>query len=157
MSNCIKLKQLILGDITYNIIVADGDTLIIDNKRDMGDITLYKCRSIKQILNGNISSYPCNLASRSGYFAHGETAKEAIRDVNIKISTDALKLKPLELNEFITPERYREITGACELGVKRFTEEHNLNGGIYLHELIPILEASNSYGVDKILKLIKNN
>lgn len=157
LSYCPNLKYLTFNDKTYNILCVDGDIAIIDNKREMGDITLYKCQSITKIIDGVMLLEPCNIAGRKGYYAHGENAKDAIRDVNIKISSDSLKFNPLSLDEIITAERYRELTGACELGVKRWMKEHNLTDGLSVSELIPLLEVSNGYGVDKFLSLIKNN
>ena len=53
----------------------------------------------------------------------------------------------------INKAQYRAITGACQYGIDKFCEEHNITAEeISLEELRPILV--NDYGAEKFWRLI---
>lgn len=49
---------------------------------------------------------------------------------------------------------YRLLTGACEFGVREWMKDNKIDEGITAKELLPILERTNAYGLDKFKKLI---
>jgi len=51
---------------------------------------------------------------------------------------------------------YRLITGACELGCNDWIRNNNIQvEEISVRDLIPLLEKTNAYGVEKIKNLVK--
>ncbi|WP_434127509.1 hypothetical protein, partial [Enterococcus faecium] len=84
------------------------------------------------------------------FFAHGDTIKKAISDVQFKLVAEKIKNEPILPGTIITVMYYRTVTGACELGCKDFIERNSLKKEEYrADELLPILEKNNAYGVEK--------
>jgi hypothetical protein len=94
------------------------------------------------------------IVTKDGYSAHGKTLKQANEDINFKIASEKLKNEPILEDTIVTVKHYRLITGACEVGVKSWMQENNINEGLTAKELLPILERTNAYGVDKFKSLI---
>ena len=69
--------------------------------------------------------------------------------------SDKLKKEPITESTIIDIKYYRLITGACELGVKSWVEQNKITKDSYTaKELLPILEQTNAYGLDKFKSLI---
>jgi hypothetical protein len=94
--------------------------------------------------------------------SHGDTLKEAKEDFKFKVMSEKLKKYPITKDTIITVPYYRIITGSCKLGVadwmgKNFSEKERtkiLDKGIKAIELLPILEKTNAYGLERFKKLI---
>ncbi len=87
--------------------------------------------------------------------AHGDTLKKAKEDFQFKIISEKLKNEPIKKDTLININYYRLITGACEFGVKSWMSQNNMTKESYsASELLPILEKTNAYGIDRFKKLI---
>ena len=105
------------------------------------------------------------IAQKNSYTAHAKSIKKAIADLEFKIISEKLKNEPIEEFTHFTVKYYRLLTGACDLGCQDFMKRNGIefkieNGEtvevepILAKDLIPILEKSNAYGIDKIKSLI---
>ena len=107
---------------------------------------------------------PCCIARHGGYFAHGKTAKEAVRDAQAKhfasLDIDA-KIREF-VNKFAAGETYGNkqffdwhfiLTGSCEYGRKRFMDERGLTfeGSMAPEEFIDLIRGQ--YGWEHIREL----
>lgn len=87
--------------------------------------------------------------------AHGETLKQAKEDFRFKLIAEKLKKDPIKPNTVITIQYYRIITGACQIGVKNWMEQNKIKKSEYkAKDLLPLLEKTNAYGLDKFKSLI---
>ena len=117
------------------------------------------------ILNTDFTLSPCYICKGNGYFAHGETLKEARQALQEKIfenmDTDEAierflytfeKEKKYPAKDFYEWHHY--LTGSCEMGRKSFMRDRNVTfDDMYtVDEFIAMCE--NSYG-GKIIKELK--
>ena len=87
--------------------------------------------------------------------AHGETLQKAKEDFRFKLMAEKLKSEPIKADTVIDIKYYRLLTGACEMGVKSWMESNNMKKESYkASELLPILEKTHAYGVDKFKSLV---
>lgn len=116
------------------------------------------------ILNSDLSLSPCYICKGNGYFAHGETLKEARLALQKKIFENMDTDETIEqfLSTFEKNKKYPAIdfyewhhylTGSCEMGRKSFMRDRNINfGDMYtVDEFIALCE--NSYGGETIKEL----
>lgn len=89
------------------------------------------------ILNSDLTETPCYIAKGRGYFAHGETLREAVDALHEKIFDD---LEPDEkisvlLGEIKPGQKYKvsiwydwhhRLTGSCEAGRKAWMHNHGV-------------------------------
>ena len=106
------------------------------------------------------------VVQKSDYTAHGTTVKKAIQDVEFKIVAEKLKNDPILEDTLFTVKYYRMLTGACDAGCRSWMQNHDIpftvvdgetveKEPIKAKDLLPILEKSEAYGVDKFKSLIK--
>ena len=118
-----------------------------------------------KILNDDFSYEDCYVAKGQGYFAHGETIKEAVNSLQEKIFDDLdPKEKIAEFRKlFKNNEKYKGeefykwhhiLTGSCKMGRDNFIQNHNINldDEFTVKEFIEI--CKNSYG-GTIIKELK--
>ena len=91
------------------------------------------------ILEKNVILKPCYVVKGNGYFAHGETLKEAqsaleekiIDDMDIEEKIELFKEKFPDVNKKYTVKDFYQwhhnLTGSCEMGRKSFANSHNIN------------------------------
>ena len=91
------------------------------------------------ILEKNVILKPCYIVKGNGYFAHGETLKEAqsaleekiIDDMGIEEKIELFKEKFPDVNKKYTVKDlyqwHHNLTGSCEMGRKSFANSHNIN------------------------------
>ena len=116
------------------------------------------------ILNSDLSLSPCYICKGNGYFAHGETLKEARKALQEKIlenmNTDETIerfLSTFEKNKKYPTKDFYEwhhyLTGSCEMGRKSFMRDRNINfdDTYTVDEFIALCE--NSYGGEIIKEL----
>ena len=119
------------------------------------------------ILENNLTLSPCFIAKGNGYFAHGETAKDAVKALESKI------IENLDIEETI--ERFLEkfddldkkypardfyiwhhyLTGSCEMGRNKFVSDHgiDLEKDTYtVREFVAL--TKNDYGGEVILEIL---
>jgi hypothetical protein len=87
--------------------------------------------------------------------SHGETLKQAKEDFRFKLIAEKLKKDPIKKDTLITIQYYRIVTGACREGVKQWMAQNGIKKESYkAKDLLPILEKTNAYGLDRFKKLI---
>jgi hypothetical protein len=95
------------------------------------------------------------LVTDGNIHAHGDTIKKAKEDFEFKKISEKLKNEPIKKDTVIDVKYYRLITGACELGVNNWMETNGIKKESYkASELLPLLEKTNAYGLDRFKKLI---
>ena len=117
------------------------------------------------ILNIDFSLSPCYICKGNGYFAHGETLKEAKESLRKKILDNMNTNEVIEqfLSTFEKEKKYpakdfyewhHYLTGSCKMGRKSFMQDRNITfDDMYtVDEFIALCE--NSYG-GKIIKELK--
>ena len=117
------------------------------------------------ILNSDFTTTPCFVVKGNGYFAHGETVREAFNALRSKIfenmdSEEAIesftekfeKNKKYPCKDFYEWHHY--LTGSCEMGRKSFMQnkEITFDDSFTVDEFIEICE--NDYG-SEIIKQLK--
>ena len=117
------------------------------------------------ILNGDFTTTPCFVVKGNGYFAHGETVREAFNALQSKIFEN---MDPEEAIESFTEkfeknkkypckdfyEWHHYLTGSCEMGRKSFMQNKGItfDDSFTVDEFIEICE--NDYG-SEIIKQLK--
>ena len=105
------------------------------------------------------------IVKKDNFTAHGKTVKQAIQDVEFKIVQDKLKNEPVYKDTLITVNRYKLLTGACDMGCRDFMMKNNIpykivnnltveENPMTASELLQLLKINNSYGVNKFESLI---
>lgn len=119
------------------------------------------------ILNNDLTETNCYIVKSGDYFAHGETMHEAIEALQAKLFRDMPKEELIEKfleatdEEKEYPARYfydwhHKLTGSCELGRKKFADDHGYNldeDYVTLHEFLVM--TRNEYGGDTIQEIIE--
>ena len=148
-----KLDAPFLNKVSYKVI--DGYLFVIKSTKTKGDITIHSGYNAKGVKKGKLIEQPIIYVAEKGeFYAHGETIKKAIEDLNFKIAAETLKKEPINKDTKLTIKHYRLITGACELGVKDWMQSNKVKEGIKAIDLLPILEKTNAYGLQSFKKLI---
>ena len=108
------------------------------------------------------------IAQKSNHTAHGKTIKKAIIDLEFKILAERFKKEPIQPDTEFSVKLYRLLTGACESGVQTWLTNNNIpyslvdgeiveDQPIKAKDLLPLLEATNAYGLDKFKQLYVKN
>ncbi len=97
----------------------DGDTMLIGAARKAGDHVIMKARYFG---GGDIDKLKqCFIAQSGDYYAHGDTAGKALRDVRFKVAQvdfDATDLiAEIKRRRTVKFNDFRLLTGACESGL----------------------------------------
>ena len=147
--NCKLTKKL-------NYWSVDRTMFVIESEKTSKGIKLFTGYVLVKFINKVAEKRVCFVAEKDGYFAHGETVKKAIGDLQFKIVAENLKKGPIKADTMITPMYYRIVTGACEFGTKQWIEQNNLTGleEIRADELFKILKKTNPYGFERFESLI---
>ena len=117
------------------------------------------------ILQQDFTLKPCYIVKGQGYFAHGETVKEAREALQSKIfknmNTDEAINKFISIfkkgRKYSAKEFYEwhyYLTGSCEMGRKSFMQDHDItfDDKLTVEEFIALCE--NFYG-GKVIKELK--
>jgi hypothetical protein len=105
------------------------------------------------------------IAKKDGFSAHGKTIQQAVDDLGFKVIAEKLKKSPINKDTEITVMHYRTLTGACDFGCREFMQRHNIPFNVVddktieaapmkAVDLLPLLEKSGAYGLDRFKKLI---
>ena len=117
------------------------------------------------ILNSDLTLKPCYVAKGEGFFAHGETIKQAMEDLNSKILEDTPVEEKLEMfrkefsdfnakypaSEFM--KWHRILTGSCGLGVESFCENKGIKSDD-LHTVYEFVEITKGHYGGNIIELL---
>ncbi len=129
--------------------------MIINSVKEKDDYKIYNAQFFK---GGDLKDLPkCFIVEKNGYFAHGETLREAIEDVTFKYFQDNSNLDELvssiKAKGTITVVDYRLLTGACQMGCNNFMEENNITADELPIE--KVLELTKGYyGHDRFVELL---
>ena len=127
---------------------ADNILQRIISTKKKGDLIIYRTQKI-----GSKEKQFC--VKRDSVFSHGKTLKEAIEDLQYKISDrDITEFKTWTKSTKVTKskmiEAYRKITGACVLGVKDFVENNKIKNKITVEEVINV--TTGKYGHSEFVR-----
>ncbi len=119
------------------------------------------------ILEQNVILKPCYIVKGNGYFARGETLREAqssleekiLDDMNIEEKIELFKEKFPDVNKKYPVKDFYQwhhnLTGSCEMGLKKFARSHNIdidNDIMTVKEFINLTENAYCGEVIKDLK-----
>ena len=117
------------------------------------------------IVKKDLTLSPCFIAKGNGYFAHGETAKEAVDALQEKIYSQMDTDEAIDqfLNTFDFEKKYPAkefykwhhiLTGSCEMGRNHFVENHGIDLDKDMYTVQEFIDMTkNDYGGDIILKI----
>jgi hypothetical protein len=150
-----KTKNLIYKSI-------DNTLFVVETQKSSKGIKIYTGYIFLKLENKKVIKEVSFVAEKDNSFAHGETVKKAILDLNFKMIAERLKNEPIKKDTIITIQYYRLITGACEMGVGSWIDSvfnkkekaEVLEKGIKAKDLLPILEGNRAYGIEKFKSLI---
>jgi hypothetical protein len=119
------------------------------------------------VIQKDFTEKPCYLAKGKGFFAHGETVKEAATALEAKIAEN----KPIELRIERFVQKYPTIdsvaenkelfiwhhilTGSCEFGRREFAKKHDIDvehGRMTVCRFIELTEEEYSGRIIALLK-----
>lgn len=137
----------------------DGIPCLVLQKRTLPDgVTMYRANIIRPVrTEGFVGFKPCWIAQANGASYHAEDFKDAYRGLQRKLKrlgrAESVKLT---LDSKITRAMYRNLTGACCLGVKQFCEDHGLENrkSITVRELLSIM-PEGTFGKAALLKAVQ--
>ncbi len=137
-------------------LMADGEVFLIENKKEKDDITILKGKTFLGRAAGEDVTGPCYVAQKGEFYAHGKTPKEAVKDLTHKIYVAEIQQTKINPDDIITPELYHYITGACNLGIKSWMEQHDIEDKEYTaREVAELLTKFPGYGAEKFKELLK--
>jgi hypothetical protein len=121
------------------------------------DGELSRVLSVKKTKGYTIYTTPFGyIAQKENKTAHGKTVKKAIEDLEFKFIVEKLKKEPIKEDTIITDQYYHIITGACEQGISDWKNRNNITTDkIIAKELLPLLQTTNAYGLDRFKQLIE--
>lgn len=100
---------------------------------------------------------PCWIAQANGASYHAEDFKDAYRGLQRKLKRlGRSDFGKLTMASKITRDMYRNLTGACRLGVKQFCEDHGLENrkSITVRELLDIM-PEGTFGKTVLQKAVQ--
>ncbi|WP_300491940.1 leucine-rich repeat protein, partial [Flavobacterium sp.] len=152
---CSALTDVQFGQHRYTVKSVDGLLTIIEKSKTLNEIEIHTGFIFNDGMDGVPDLSETFLVGKDGFFAHGETVKQAIEDLQFKIIAKKIKKEPIHEDTVITEAYYKTITGACTQGVKQWREQNNITEESFTaKELLPILEKTNAYGIEKFKALI---
>ena len=137
----------------------DGIPCLVLQQRTLPDgATMYRANIVRPVrTEGFVGFEPCWIAQANGASYHAEDFKDAYRGLQRKLKrlgrAESIKLT---LDSKITRAMYRNLTGACCLGVKQFCEDHGLENrrSITVRELLSIM-PEGTFGKAALLKAVR--
>ena len=160
-----KLVAIKIGKTKFTHKCVDGYPFIIEQTKSSKGIKIYSGYNFISLSEKKINKQKCFVASKDKFFAHGETIKKAVGDLQFKIVAEKLKNEPINKDTKFTVKYYRLLTGACDLGCRSWMEANKIAYSIVdgetiekkpitAAELLPILEKTKAYGIEKVKQLI---
>ena len=167
---CGDLNLTSLSELDSDILNTNVKKLIQGYNKESSycyfDTCLSKVLSMRTVGEYTIYVTPFEIISQKNKFiAHGKTLKKAISDVEFKIISYKLAHEPILPDTEITVQYYRMVTGACDNGCQSWMNQNELaytivdgntveTNPIKAKDLLPILEKSDAYGIDKFRQLV---
>ncbi|WP_300440591.1 hypothetical protein, partial [Christiangramia sp.] len=162
-----QLTSVELKGKVYEARIVDGSLFVVGSKRASKGIQIYCGFNFHGFDDRfRFKKSECFVAEKDGFFAHGGSVKKAISDVQFKIVAEKLQNEPIYEDTELTVKYYRTVTGACDFGCREFMDKHNIaytvqdgetveENPIKAKDLLPILEKSHAYGVERFKDLIQ--
>jgi len=156
---CLRKNQALttvsLKNEKLNVKNVDGSCFVVEQTKNSKGIKIYSGYNLIEVNKGDLIKEFCFVSEKENFFAHGKTVKKSIEDLNFKIISEKLKKDPINKDTVITINYYRIITGACEQGVNSWIKQHGITKTKYKAiDLLPLLEKTGAYGVEKFKSLI---
>lgn len=137
----------------------DGIPCLVLQQRTLPDgVAMYRANIVHPVrTEGFVGFEPCWIAQANGASYHAEDFKDAYRGLQRKLKrlgrAESVKLT---LDSKITRATYRNLTGACCLGVKQFCEDHGLENrkSITVRELLSIM-PEGTFGKTVLQKAVQ--
>jgi hypothetical protein len=129
---------------------VDGYTMLMGNSRSQGDHTVWSAQYLR---GGPVAKLPkCYVAERDGVFAHGETVRAAVEDLEYKLADRAdvaAVASQVRDSGRVTLPQFRAITGACREGIRAHLRDHGVD--LETTDFLPLdralsIMAGTSYG-----------
>ena len=134
---------------------VDRTLFVIESENTSKGIKIYSGYVIESIKDNKPIKRVCFVSEKDGFYAHGETIKQSISDLQFKIVAEKLKNDPINPDTIVSINHYRTVTGACELGVKSWIEANSIKvDKMRADELLPLLRKTHAYGLERFEKLI---
>ncbi|PCJ57323.1 MAG: hypothetical protein COA65_09700 [Rhodospirillaceae bacterium] len=143
----------------------DGKYILIDDI--LSEIVKRRGNALQ--LKGLSSDDIIYAVTNGEFWAHGETLKQAKKDLIFKIVSQKLKNEPIYPNTMMGVNHFRLITGACDIGIRRWMKHNGIpfkiaNKGkaseetvevekIKASKLLELLKKTNAYGLSDFEKL----
>ena len=118
------------------------------------------------IVNDGLTLTQCYIVKQDGFFAHGETLREAMEALRDKLFEDMPEDDRIEMflsetdrgKTYLTQYFYdwhHRLTGSCDMGRKQFARDHGVDLEHGMMTLTEFLELTkDAYGGDVIRKVI---
>ena len=137
----------------------DGIPCLVLQKRALPDgVNMVRANIIRPVrTEGFVGFEPCWIAQANGASYHAEDFKDAYRGLQRKLKRlGRAESIELTLDSKITRAMYRNLTGACCLGVKQFCEDHGLENKkrITVRELLDIM-PEGTFGKTVLQKAVQ--
>ncbi|HEY4326365.1 MAG TPA: hypothetical protein VGN20_20440, partial [Mucilaginibacter sp.] len=166
-----QLTEIKIGNTSYQAKDIDGYCFIVETQKTSKGIKIYSGYTFLDMKKGLINKSIGFAAEKEKFFAHGETIKQAVGDLQFKIVSEKLKSEPINADTEMTVKHYRLITGACNTGCRMWLESNNIpyhyekdsSGNEIVVEDMPITAADlkkmfeksgGAFGYDKFKTLI---
>ena len=149
--------MLIRGEFTP-ICVVDGDYMIPVSERNFNGYKIMHCFYENEYRDKKEDTTNVYVAEKDGIFAHGETIKKAIADVQYKylLSLDVSEhVARIKKSGIMTAMDYRLLTGACEFGTNRFLKAYGYTweDTASINKVIEVTKGQ--YGHERLEELLK--
>ena len=163
---CNALTSVKFKNNSLKLKCVDTYPFVVESEKTTKGIRLYSGYNFDGTdVNGRPKIETSYVAEKDGFTAHGKTIKQAISDVQFKIIAEKLQNEPITPDTELTVMYYRTVTGACDFGCREFMDKNGIDydvvGGrtvekspIKAKDLLPILEKSNAYGLERFKQLI---
>ena len=121
------------------------------------------------ILERNVILKSCYIVKGNGYFAHGETLKEAqsaleekiLDDMDIEEKIELFKEKFPDVNKkYAVKDFYQwhhNLTGSCEMGRKNFASNHNIDIDNDIMTVKEFMDLTENAYCGKVIKELKES
>lgn len=135
-----------------NVQLIDGYLFKTDRTSKRKGFTIRKGSTLESVVDGKWIGEDGYVAEKDGFTAHGNTATQAISDCHFKILQRDFTGEPITLDTMMDIKTWRLYSGACESMSLEFCKQHAIdpNKQHRLGDVMPILEANNAYGLDRL-------
>ena len=121
-----SFTTLTIGKKQLDVRNVDGYCFVIESKKTSKGIKIYTGYNLLGLEKKVIKKQECFVSEKDNFFAHGETVKKSIQDLQFKIVAEKIKKEPIKKDTRFDVQYYRLLTGACDMGCRDFMIKHKL-------------------------------